>query len=406
MQKISRQSFCLQSLLAGAGGLLQAQAGNAQSNPPKRLLIFQQALGYLPEHFYPKKDGKLDALPEYFESFENLKNNLTIMSGLSHHGLVGSNHYAVNSYLTGTPKASFGGQNTISMDQYLSQNLNLGLRYDVLKMCTINESISYDNLGRKLPSYYKDSELYDELFKKHTESDIQKLEEKYDRELFLLENPSHLAYHNMETRKNYEEMLQTQRELVLNKKKWLRVAKPQTSLELKNSIINNNLETRLHNMFDMAKEAFIHDQCRIAIIYVPFGNTQWTIDGGKYPWHTLTHHGKKEDRLEKLRTMENSMMKLFAQKIQAFKNTKEGNGSLLDSTVMFFGSDMGNANAHSPLNLPLFLAGGPFQTGEHHAYSSKNNEPLCNLFLNLFDHMGLQVDHFSKSNGRLQGFNV
>lgn len=405
MNKLSRQSFCIQAALASAG-LLQAGQSNIKKKSPKRLLIFQQALGYLSENYFPKKEGKLDILPEYFEEFEAVKNNLTVLSGVSHPGLVGSNHYAVSSYLTGHPPAAFGGSNKISIDQLIIDKLNLNLRQDVLRMCTIDESISYDRQGRKIPNYSDENHCYRDLFTQYSENEISYLKERYERELYFLKNPPASSYVNVNLKNSYELMLENKREAVTKKIKWLDVPKPKTKLNLKEVHNKYELGFRMDNMFALAKEAFVQDQCRIAVIYFPFTNAQWNIDGGKYPWHQLTHHGLRDERLSKLKVMEKAMMDRLAGYIQDFKDTKDGESNLLDSTVMFFGSDMGNANAHSPVNLPLFLAGGPFQTGEHHAYSQTKNKPLCNLYLNLLDHMAVHLDHFGSSDDRLMNFST
>jgi hypothetical protein len=83
------------------------------------------------------------------------------------------------------------------------------------------------------------------------------------------------------------------------------------------------------------------------------------------------------------------------------KGTNEADGSLLDSTMTLFGSNLGNANAHDPRNLPIFLAGGSFKHGQHVAYNRRDNTPLSNLFLRMLHEMAIDTDRFATSSGEL-----
>ena len=76
-------------------------------------------------------------------------------------------------------------------------------------------------------------------------------------------------------------------------------------------------------------------------------------------------------------------------------------GRLLDETAVLFGSNLGNANAHDPANLPIILAGGGYKHGRYDAYDQHDNTPLCNLFVTLLQRLGIAVDHFATSRGTL-----
>jgi hypothetical protein len=84
----------------------------------------------------------------------------------------------------------------------------------------------------------------------------------------------------------------------------------------------------------------------------------------------------------------------------------EGGSSLLDETAVLFGSNMSNGNNHSNVNLPILLAGGRFKHGQHLQFDPKNNTPLCNLFVSMLQHMGLERDAFSTSTGTLSGLDL
>ncbi|MEI7822382.1 MAG: hypothetical protein WCK55_15830 [Verrucomicrobiota bacterium] len=79
------------------------------------------------------------------------------------------------------------------------------------------------------------------------------------------------------------------------------------------------------------------------------------------------------------------------------KAKKEGNGSLLENTVLVFGSNLGNSNSHDTKNLPLLLSGGGFKHGQHIALDTKNNTPLCNHFVQMLQRMNVETDTFGSS---------
>jgi hypothetical protein len=79
----------------------------------------------------------------------------------------------------------------------------------------------------------------------------------------------------------------------------------------------------------------------------------------------------------------------------------EADGRLLDRTSVLFGSNLGNANAHDPSNLPIILAGGGYDHGRYVAYDKRNNIPLCNLFVNMLNNMGIETESFATSTGKL-----
>ena len=79
------------------------------------------------------------------------------------------------------------------------------------------------------------------------------------------------------------------------------------------------------------------------------------------------------------------------------KAKKEGNGSLLENTIALFDSNLGNSNSHDTRNLPLLLSGGGFKHGQHIALDTKNNTPLCNLFVQMLQRMNVETDTFGSS---------
>ncbi|MFB3103486.1 MAG: hypothetical protein ACE1ZA_01045, partial [Pseudomonadales bacterium] len=117
--------------------------------------------------------------------------------------------------------------------------------------------------------------------------------------------------------------------------------------------------------------------------------------------HNLSHHGKDPDKIAQLKTIESELVDCFSDLLVQMKGKKEANGSLLDNTMTLFGSNLGNANAHDPRNLPILLAGGGYQHGRYVAYDKSNNTPLCNLFVSMLNRMDIETDSFATSSGGL-----
>ena len=87
------------------------------------------------------------------------------------------------------------------------------------------------------------------------------------------------------------------------------------------------------------------------------------------------------------------------------KETRIQDESVLDQTMLLFGSNMGNANTHTNTNLPILLAGGGFKHGQHLAFDWERNSPLSNLYVSMLQNMGIATDQFGSSTGRLNGLN-
>ena len=94
-------------------------------------------------------------------------------------------------------------------------------------------------------------------------------------------------------------------------------------------------------------------------------------------------------------------MGCFDEFLTAMKNKREAGGTLLDHTLTLLGSNLGNASAHDPRNNPILLAGGGLKHGRCLAHDTKNNTPLCNLFVHILNQMNLKTEKFSSSTGEL-----
>ena len=122
------------------------------------------------------------------------------------------------------------------------------------------------------------------------------------------------------------------------------------------------------------------------------------------PHHPISHHGNDPEKIAKLAKINEFHVSLFAEFLEKLKATPEGNGSLLDHTVYLYGSGMGNPSTHDHHNLPILVAGGAacgLKGGRHIKY--ENGIPLANLHMTLLERVGVHLDSFGDSNGKVDG---
>jgi hypothetical protein len=118
--------------------------------------------------------------------------------------------------------------------------------------------------------------------------------------------------------------------------------------------------------------------------------------------HPLTHHGNDPDKIAKVAKINQFHVSLFAEFLEKLHKTAEGEGSLLDHSLYLYGSGMGNPNVHDHTNLPILVAGGAagrMNGGRHIKYARPT--PLANLHLTLLDKVGVRLDSFADSHGKL-----
>ena len=157
-------------------------------------------------------------------------------------------------------------------------------------------------------------------------------------------------------------------------------------------------------MYDLKVLALQTRSTNVITFGHPGGNRLFPFEGVELGYHSLTHHGKRPDLLRQLTIIELYYTQQLARFLDRMKETRDVDGKpLLDSTVVLFGSGMGNASSHSSRNLPILLAGGGFKTGQHHRFErhGRDGRPLCDLYVSILQKLGVETDRFSTSRGNL-----
>src|SRR3954452_17235162 len=162
--------------------------------------------------------------------------------------------------------------------------------------------------------------------------------------------------------------------------------------------------TRL--LFDLTHLALQTDSTRLVTIMLGGGTTEPPIPGVTLGHHDLSHHGKDPGKLEQLQIIEVELMKTVRDLLAKLKHSQEEDASVLNRTMVFLGSNLGEASSHSVKNLPVLLAGGGFKHGQHLALDQQNPPPLCNLYVSMLERLGIQTDKFSSATGTLTGLEL
>ncbi|HTI70952.1 MAG TPA: DUF1552 domain-containing protein [Candidatus Limnocylindria bacterium] len=157
-------------------------------------------------------------------------------------------------------------------------------------------------------------------------------------------------------------------------------------------------------MFDLQMLAMQGDVTRVITFQLAreTSNRTYPEIGIPDPHHPLTHHGNDPEKVAKMAKINQFHVSLFAEFIGKLKATTEGNGSLLDHSLFLYGSGMGNPNVHDHKNLPVIVAGGKAagMKGNRHIMYDKPT-PLANLHLTLLDKVGVPLESFGDSQGKM-----
>jgi hypothetical protein len=160
-------------------------------------------------------------------------------------------------------------------------------------------------------------------------------------------------------------------------------------------------------MLDLIVLAFWSDTTRVSTFL--FGNEVSNknfsfLEGVNGGHHQTSHHENNPQKMEEYRRINTWFVRQYAYLLERMKSIPEGDGTLLDHSMVVFGSGIRDGNAHSPVNLPIVLGGrggGTIATGRHLVFPRRS--PLCNLWVSMLRRMGCAVERFADSTGELKG---
>jgi hypothetical protein len=168
-----------------------------------------------------------------------------------------------------------------------------------------------------------------------------------------------------------------------------------------------NHEEHCKLMLDMIATAFQSDTTRVSTFM--FGNAVSNVsfrflEGVNLGHHDTSHHAKGEDKLRQYQLINKWHVAQYAHLLRKLQSMKEGDSTVLDNSMIQFGSALSDGDSHSPHKLPIVLggrAGGRIDVGQHRMYTE--DTPLANLYVSMLDAFGTPVERFADSTGPLPG---
>jgi hypothetical protein len=393
--------------------LVPSQAKGAEDQPPRRLVCICTPLGLHAQHLFPEKAGRDYELTPYLEVLKDFRDDFTVISGLSHPE-VGSSHDSIYSFLTAAPhpEQRAGFRNSISLDQFAAERIGGQTRFASLPLSCEGFSLSWTRSGALVPSDSFPSSVFARLFLEGRPDEVQAQARRLRDGRSILDAVSGQARSleqglGTSDREKLDEYFTSVRELeqrLAINEEWSKKPKPKVEAKQPQNIANSaDLVGRARLMFDLIHLAIQTDSSRLITLMLLGTSLVPPVPGVSLGHHDLSHHGQDPSKIEQLKTVEIEKLKTFRDFLTKLKETKEEGDSLLDRTMVFFSSNLGNASNHSTRNLPVLLAGGGFRHGQHLAFDPASPPPLSNLYLSMLQQLGIEADKFGSSTGTLTG---
>jgi hypothetical protein len=168
--------------------------------------------------------------------------------------------------------------------------------------------------------------------------------------------------------------------------------------------VPDSYEEHLKLMFDLQVLAFMTDTTRVSALKMSrdVSGRVWPESGVKTPFHPCSHHGENPAKVAEFAKLNRYHVSLVPYFLDKLKNTPDGDGNLLDHSMVLYGSPMGDGNVHNHKRVPLFLAGhgGGKLKGNLHV-RTPDGTPMANVFLTMLHKLGVEVKSFGDSNGEV-----
>lgn len=414
IQKLNRRTFLRAAGVSLALPWLDSLSrGQPAATPPRRMVCICTPLGLHPAHFFPERSGRDYVMTPYLEVLREFRNDFTVISGLAHPE-VGSSHDSIYSFLTAAPhpERRAGFRNSISLDQFAARRIGDQTRFPSLALSCEGFSLSWTQSGAIVPSEIWPSSLFARLFLEgrpdEREAQLRRIRDGRSI-LDAVSDQSRSLQPRLGAgdRDKLDEYFNSVRELergLSKSEEWSQRPRPRVTMAQPQNIQNPaDVVGKARLMFDLMHLAIQTDSTRLITLLLLGTSLVPPIQGVNLGHHDLSHHGQDATKIAQLRLVEIEKMRTFAAFLTKLKDTREGDSNLLDRTMVYFSSNLGNASSHSTRNLPIVLAGGGFRHGQHLAFTGNNLPPLSNLYVSMLQRLGIEADRFGSSTGTLTG---
>ena len=416
---------------------MESLAAPAVKSPPRRFCSIYFPYGVsLPNqdsefghwNWFPKGEGRDFTFNKSLEPLEPLRDQVTVLGGLSHPKVrrIGG-HDSGDTFLTGEEMSlgATGLKNSISIDQFMARTHRLGAktRFTSLTLSsdggtglpTRANTLSYSRNGLPVPSLNRPALVFERLFGLKGDS-IEAQRKGLTRtgsHLDLLMDEAKTLQRKLgkTDQDKLDQYLTSVREIeqdVERSARWLDVPKPKVNAEGLTLDADNETPGKLiYTMLDLIALAFQTDSTRFVTYQlasmhgaISIANKFPSLLGFAKDAHGLAHGAGKGKGAESKGKWDRFQTECLAYLMKRLSEVKEGDGTVLDNTCIFYGSS--NSKTHNNNNYPLILAGGKNMGYKHGQYLTFDKDiPLANLFVTIQKRMGVKADSFADSTGSL-----
>ena len=415
MERPDRRKF-----LRGVGGSLalpmleafaprRARGGQAADKRPRRLVCAGTYLGFHQPDFFPARSGRDYEISPVLQPLRSLRNEMTVFSGLDHRGRNG--HLGWRAWMSGSASGS------VSLDQLVAAKVGEQTRFDSLQVTCGkppgDARLSFTPEGVALPMIGRPSVLYRTLF--GSAADKERMDSLLAGNRSVLDGvldearglERRLGGKDREKLGEYFASLRGVEKKLQKQRDWLDKPTPKVDYPLPEfDPVAPDLALECESiMYDLMALALTTDSTRVLTFLIPGWSQVFTIGGRRLSagYHGLSHHGNDPSKIAEYNLVGTEHVKRFGAFLERLRAGRDAwDRPLLDSTVVVFGSGMGNANTHDNSNLPTVLAGGGFRHGAHRKIEREGPAPrlLGDLYLTVMQQFGVEIERFAgaKSN--------
>jgi len=419
------KSLSRRALLKGAGvsmalpwleAMTPAFAASEASQPARSFVSVSLSLGLHGPSLNPTKAGRNYTPSLYLSGIKDILGELTVVSGASHPGVSGG-HKAEGSILSAAPYSrSSVFKNTISIDQLLAKHLGNQTRFPSLVLnLTGTNSPSYTENGSMIPAENSPSKLFAKLFIDDSAEDQKRQAVRLKQGRSIMDIVSghskqlgrQLGSCDREKMDQYLTSVRDFEKRLAASEDWSRKSKPKVKAPQPINVSDKSaVIARKKLMLDVMFLALQTDSTRYITLHLNGDAGAIPIEGVSDGYHSLSHHGRDEEKIDQLTRIEGELVKTWGGFVRELKETKESDGTMLDRTSVLLTSNLGNASAHDNSNMPVLFAGGGFNHGQHLAFDRKKNYPLPNLFMSLLQRQGIAAETFATSRSTMTGLDL
>jgi len=375
-------------------------------------------------NWFPKQEKDTFHFRNSLKSLEPLREHVTVLGGLSHPaGRKMGGHDTGDIFLTG---ANFRGttyRNSISLDQYIASHIGEQTRFGSLVLSsdggvgepTRSTTLSFTAQGRPIPAISSPRQIFDRLFGEgdaSSKTQRRLLENTGSMLDLVLENSRSMKNRlGKQDQRKLDEYLSSVRDIeqrVNRSQAWLDVPKPAIAESAANLTADQSSPVEyMQAMYDLIFLAFQTDSTRLATYMLgqvagatTIANTFPACLGLPGNWHGLAHGAGKNDGAKNLGRFDQLLAEQLTRFMTRLNDTPEADGTMLDNTLIFYGSS--NSKTHNNNNYPLVLAGGRNLGFKHNQFLQLDAKtPLSNVFVTILESMNIDHDGFADSAGEL-----